>query len=133
MQPASQTAQAQPICGNRMHLTSQQKAHQEQGYEGLEDSLAQSCRILNSIPALNLTFPKKVRQGGSSTHEVVHILTIVVTQTKELLYISDTGRRGPFTNSRQLGWVCVDLAMANYVAQVIDLTLKKCIFLYLCI
>ena len=43
----------------------------------------------------------------------------------------DTSGRGPFTNSHQLGWVCVDLAMANYVAQVIDLTLKKCIFLYL--
>ena len=44
----------------------------------------------------------------------------------------DTGGCGPFTNGRQLGRVCTDLAMANYVAQVIDLALKKCTFLHLC-
>ena len=65
-------------------------------------------------------------------HEMVHILAIVVAQTKELLYMSDTGGCGPFTNGHQLGWVHTDLAMANYVAQVIDLALKKCIFLHLC-
>ena len=65
-------------------------------------------------------------------HEIVHILAIVVAQTKELLYMSDTSGRGPFTNGRQLGWVCMDLAMANYMAQVINLALKKCIFLHLC-
>ena len=65
-------------------------------------------------------------------HEMVHILAIVVAQTKELLYTSDTSGRGPFTNGHQLGWVHTDLAIANYVAQVIDLTLKKCIFLHFC-
>ena len=63
---------------------------------------------------------------------MVHILAIVVAQTKELLYMSDTSGRGPLTNSHQLGWVRMDLAMANYVAQVIDLALKKCTFLHLC-
>ena len=38
-------------------------------------------------------------------HEMVHILAIVVAQTKELLYISDTSGCGPFTNGCQLGWV----------------------------
>ena len=63
--------------------------------------------------------------------KMVYILAIVVAQAKELLYISDTGGCGPFTNGCQLGWVHTDLAMANYVAQVIDLALKKCIFLHL--
>ena len=62
---------------------------------------------------------------------MVHILAIVVAQTKELLYISDTSGRGPLKNALQLGWVHEDLAMANYVAQAIDLALKKCIFLHL--
>ena len=74
------------------------------------------CRLLDSRPAPNLTFSKKVRQGGSDTHEMVHILAIVVAQTEELLYVSDTSGRGPFTNGYQLGWVHTDLAMANYVA-----------------
>ena len=65
-------------------------------------------------------------------HEMVHILAIVVAQTKELLYMSDTGGFGLFTNSHQLGWVYVDLVMANYTAQIINLALKKCTFLYLC-
>ena len=64
----------------------------------------------------NLTFPKKVQQGGSDTCKMVHILAIAVAQTEELLYISDTSGRGPFTNGQQLGWVRMDLAMANYVA-----------------
>ena len=64
--------------------------------------------------------------------KMVHILAIVVAQAKELLYILDTSGCGPFTNGHQLGWVCTDLAMANYVAQVIDLALKKCTFLHLC-
>ena len=79
----------------------------------------------------NLTFSKKLRQGGSNTHEIVHILAIVVVQTKELQYISDTSRRGPLKNGQQLVWVCADLAMANYVAQEIDLALKKSTFLHL--
>ena len=94
---------------------------------------AVTCRLLNSRPALNLPFLKKVRQGGSNTHEVVHILAIVVAQTKELLYMSDTGGRGPLTNCQKLDWVYVDLAMANYVAQVVDFAMKKHTFLYLCI
>ena len=65
-------------------------------------------------------------------HKVVHILAIVVAQTKELLYMSDTGGCGPLTNGCKLGWVHMDLAMANYVAQVVDLALKKCTFLHLC-
>ena len=65
--------------------------------------------------------------------EMVHILAIVVTQAKELLYMSDTSGCRPFMNGHQLGQVRMDLAIANYVAQVIDLTLKKCTFLYLCI
>ena len=64
-------------------------------------------------------------------HEVVYILAIVVAQTKELLYTLDTGGCGPLINDCKLGWVCVDLAMANYVAQVVDLALKKRIFLHL--
>ena len=36
---------------------------------------------------------------------MVYILAIVVAQAKKLLYMSDTGRCGPFTNGRQLGWV----------------------------
>ena len=96
---------------------------------GLE---ADKYRLLNSRPAPDLTFSKKVQQGGSNMHEMVHILAIVVAQTKKLLYMSDTSRRGPFKNSHQLGQVHADLAMANYVAHVIDLALKKCIFLYLC-
>ena len=64
-------------------------------------------------------------------HEMVHILAIIITQAKELLYMSDTGGCGPFTNGHQLGWVCTDLAMAKFVAQVIDLALKKCIFCHL--
>ena len=68
---------------------------------------------------------------GSDTHEIVHMLAKVVAQTKELLYISDTSGCGPFMNGHQLGWVHTDLAIANYVAQIIDLTLKKCIFLHL--
>ena len=79
----------------------------------------------------NLNFLKEVRQGGSNTSEMVYIIAIVVAQAKELLYISDTGRCGPFTNSHQLGWVYADLAMANYISQVIDLALKKCTFLHL--
>ena len=35
-------------------------------------------------------------------------------------------------NGRQLGRVHTDLAMANYVAQVIKLVLTKCTFLHLC-
>ena len=96
------------------------------GLEGVK------CRLLNSRPALNLTFLKKVQQRGSNTHEMVHILAIVVTQTKKLLYMSDTSGHRPFKNGRQLGWVCMDLAMANYVAQVVDLALKKYTFLNLC-
>ena len=65
--------------------------------------------------------------------KVVYILRIVVVQTKELLYMSDSSGCGPLTNSCKLGWVCADLAMANYMAQIIDLSLKKCTFLYLCI
>ena len=95
---------------------------------GLE---AIKCRLLDSRPSPNLTFLKKVRQGGSNTCKMVHILAILVVQAKELLYISDTGGCGPFTNGRQLGWIRMDLAMANYVTQVIDLTLKKCTFLHL--
>ena len=80
---------------------------------GLE---AVKCRLLNSRPVLNLTFSKKVLQRGSNACEMVHILAIVVAQTKELLYILDTSGCGPFTNSHQLGRVHMDLAMANYVA-----------------
>ena len=79
----------------------------------------------------NLTFVKKFQQGGSDICKMVHILAIVVAKTNELLYISDTGGCGPFTNGCQLGWVRMDLAMANYVAQVINLALKKCTFLHL--
>ena len=64
---------------------------------------------------------------------MVHILAIVVTQTKKLLYMLDKSGHGPFTNSHQLGRVYADLAMANDMTQVIDLTLKKCLFLHLCI
>ena len=64
---------------------------------------------------------------------MVHILAIVVAQTKELLYISDASGLRPFTSGCQLSQVHPDLAMANYVAQVIDLGLKKCTFLCLCI
>ena len=92
---------------------------------------AVKCRLFDSRPTPNLTFLKKVQQGGSNTCKMVHILAIVVAQAKELLYMSDTGECGPFMNSCQLGWVCGDLAMAKYVAQVINLTLKKCTFLYL--
>ena len=63
--------------------------------------------------------------------EVFHILAIVVAQTKELLYMSDTGGCRPFKNGHKLGWVYADLAMANYVAQVVDLALKKCTFFHL--
>ena len=59
---------------------------------------------------------------------MVHILAKVVAQAKELLYMLDTGGCGPFTNSHQLALVCVDLAMANYVAKEIDLAPKKCTF-----
>ena len=62
---------------------------------------------------------------------MVHILGIIAAQTKELLYISDTGGFRPLTIGRKLGWVPTDLAIANYVAQVIDLTLKKHTFLHL--
>ena len=64
-------------------------------------------------------------------HEVVHILAIVAAQTKELLYMSDTGGFGPLKNVCKLGQVYADLAIVNYVAQVVYLALKKCIFLYL--
>ena len=64
-------------------------------------------------------------------HKVVHILAIVAAQTKELLYMSDTGGCWPLTNGCKLGWVRADLAMANYVAQPFNLTLKKCTFLHL--
>ena len=64
-------------------------------------------------------------------HKVVHILAIVVAQTKELLYISDTSEYGLLKNSHKLGWVCADPAMANYMAQVVNLALKKHIFLHL--
>ena len=63
--------------------------------------------------------------------DVVHILAIVVTQTKELLYMSDTGGCGLLTNGHKLGRVRADLAMANYVTQVVDLALKKYTFLNL--
>ena len=79
---------------------------------GLE---AVKCRLLDSRPAPNLTFSKKVRQEGSNMHEVVHILAIIVAQTKELLYMSDTGGCEPLTNGHKLGQVRADLAMANYV------------------
>ena len=92
---------------------------------------AVKCRPFDSRPALNLIFRKKVRQGGSNTYEMVHILTIVVAKANYLLYISDTGMCGPFTNGRQLGRVRMDLAMANYVAQVINFTLKNCTFFHL--
>ena len=82
------------------------------------------CKLFNSRPTPNLTFLKKVRQRGSNIHKMVHILAIVVAQTKELLYILDTNKCRPLTNSRQLGQVLADLAMANYVAQAIDLALK---------
>ena len=39
-------------------------------------------------------------------YKVVNILAIVVAQTKELLYISDTGGCGPLTNNHKLGQVC---------------------------
>ena len=64
--------------------------------------------------------------------EVVYILAIVVAQTKALLYISDTGGFRPLKNGCKLSWVHTDLAMANYVAQIVDLALKKRTFLYLC-
>ena len=92
---------------------------------------AVKCRLFDSRPVLNLTFPKKVQQGGSNTCKMTHILAIVVAKTKELLYISDTGVCGPFKNGHRLSWVHMDLAMANYVAQVIDLALKKCTLLHL--
>ena len=63
---------------------------------------------------------------------MVHVLAIVVIQTKKLLYMLDTSGCEPFTNGRQLGQVRMDLDMANYVAQVVYLAVKKCIFLYLC-
>ena len=88
-------------------------------------------QILDSRLAPNPTF-LKVRQGGSNMREMVHILAIVVAQTKKLLYMSDISGCGPFKNGHQLGWVCTDLAMGNYMAQVLDLALKKCIFLHLC-
>ena len=65
-------------------------------------------------------------------YEVVHILAIVVAQTKELPYMLVTGGCGPLTNGCKLGQIRTDLAMANYVAQVVDLALKKCTFLHLC-
>ena len=43
--------------------------------------------------------------------------------------MSDISGGGPLTNGHQLGWICADLDVTNYVAQVIDLTLKKCTFL----
>ena len=89
------------------------------------------CRLFDRRPAPNLTFPKRVRQGGSNTCKIAHILAIVVAQAKELLYILDTGGCGPFMNGHQLGQVHTDLAMANCVAQVINFALKKCIFLHL--
>ena len=88
-------------------------------------------RLLNSRPVPNLTFPKKVQQGGSNISEMVHILAIVVAQTKELLYMLDISTHGPLTNGHQLDQVHAELAMANYLAQVIDITLKKYIFLHL--
>ena len=81
----------------------------------------------NTKPDLSEEGPTR----GSNTCEMVHILAIVVAQAKKLLYMLDTGGCGPFTNGRQLGWVHLDLAMANYVAQVRDLALKKCTFIYL--
>ena len=65
--------------------------------------VAVKCRLLNGRPVLNLTYPKKVRQGGSNVCKMVYILAIVVAQTKELLYIPDTSGRGPLINSHQLG------------------------------
>ena len=79
---------------------------------------AVKCRLFDSRPMPNLTFPKKVQQGGSKICKMVHILAIVVSQAKELIYMSDTSGCGPFTNGRQLGRVRMDLAMANYMAQV---------------
>ena len=81
------------------------------------------------------TKPNLFEEGltrGSNTYKIVHILAIVVAQTKEPLYMSDTSGCGPFTNSHQVGQVYADLAMANYVVQVIDLALEKCTFLHLC-
>ena len=94
---------------------------------------AVKCRLLNNRPVLNLTFSKKVQEGGSNTCEIAHILAIVVAQTKELLYMLDRGGSRLFTNGCHLGRVRTDLAMANYIARVIDLTLKKCSFPNLCI
>ena len=96
---------------------------------GLE---AVKCRLLDSRPAPNLTFSKKVQQGGSNNCEVVYILAIIVAQTKEQLYMLDTGGSGPLKNGCKLGQVHTDLVMANYVAQVVDLAIKKCTFLHLC-
>ena len=62
---------------------------------------------------------------------MVQMLAIVVAQANKLLYVSETGRRGLFTNGCQLGQVHADLAIANYMAQAIDLALKKCTFLHL--
>ena len=67
---------------------------------GLE---AVKCRLLNSRPAPNRTFPKKVGQRGSNICKVVYILAIVAAQTKELPYMSDTGRCGLLTNGPKLG------------------------------
>ena len=65
-------------------------------------------------------------------HEIVHVLAIVVAQTKELLYMSDTSEGVPLTNGCQLIQIHTDLAVTNYVAQVINLALRKYIFLHLC-
>ena len=64
---------------------------------------------------------------------MVYILAIVVVKPKKLLYMSDTGGCWPLKNDHKLGKVHTDLAMASYMAQVVDLTLKKCTFLHLCI
>ena len=91
---------------------------------------AVKCRLLNSRPVPNLTFPKKVWQGGSNTHEMVYILAIVAAQTKELLYMLDRSGCGPLKNGCQLSLLCEDLAMANYLAQEIHFALKKYTFLH---
>ena len=87
MQPVDQTAQAQPQCGYRdihPHHKRLAKNRDTKDWRTHEHGLeAVKCRLLDSRPAPNLTFSKKVQQGGSNMHEMVHILAIVVAQTKE--------------------------------------------------
>ena len=135
IEPADQTTQAQPNVGSRCvhpHHKRLAKNRDMKEWGTCEHSLeAVKCRLLNSRPAPNLIFPNKVQQRGSNMRKVVHILAIIVVQTKELLYKSDAGGCGALRNGHKLGWVCVDLAMANYVTQVVNLALKKYAFLRL--